>query len=140
MPENDDGEDILFWKGAVLPRVLHGRETVVWSRGDLESIQRIENGVWRTVLRNPDYTPIATLQGEIECSSVIARDMNTKLIFANYPLNSENKITRGLVEQICEGGRRGRKWSRRVVAQSEEIVIVSATDMVHTPAISRHAE
>ena len=44
-----------------------------------DRLQRTENGVWRKVFMVPSYTPVAALQGEVECSSVLARDMKEKL-------------------------------------------------------------
>ena len=104
----------VFWKSVILPRVLYGSEVLVWTVSDMEKIQRVENGVWRRVLRAPDFTPVVTLQGEVGCSSVIARDMKTKLKFARYLLGSENRIAGRMMEQFCGGNRRGTRWSRKV--------------------------
>ena len=69
-----------FWKSVVLPGVLHAGELMVWSRSELDKLQRLENGVWRQVMRAPSYAAVAGLQGEVGCSSVRARDMKLSLI------------------------------------------------------------
>ena len=37
-------------------------------KSELEVLQRIENGVWRTMLGSPGYAPVSTLQGEVGAS------------------------------------------------------------------------
>ena len=69
----------------VLPSVLtvlvSGSE-ICWMKSELEVLQRIENGVWRTImLGTPGYAPVPTLQSEVGASVVVARDIKQKLSY-----------------------------------------------------------
>ena len=42
----------MYWKSVVLPSVLTvlvGGSVICWMKSELEVLQRIENGVWRTM-------------------------------------------------------------------------------------------
>ena len=54
----------------VQPRVPSAAAVVVWTREERKQLQRVENRVWRQILRAPIYTLVAALQGEIGESSV----------------------------------------------------------------------
>ena len=103
-----------YWKNVVLPSVLYASEVVVWKRDELAKLQRIENCVWRQILRPSDYTPVVTLQGEVGCSSVEARDRKIKLKFAKHMMETENRIGRRFVMRAVGGEVRGTRWSRKV--------------------------
>ena len=107
-----------FWKSVVLPGVLHAGEVMVWNRTEMEKMQRIENGVWRRVMRAPTYTPVAGLQGEVGCSSMKARDMKGKMKFGRFLMNTRNGMLRGLVRRAREGGN---SWMRRMSEYMEEL-------------------
>ena len=103
-----------FWKNVILPGVLSSSEVSVWRSGEKKELQTIENGVWRRILKAPDFTPVAALQGEVGCSSVLARDIRGKIKFARYLMNSENSVARRLVEQFSRNNRMRSAWSREI--------------------------
>ena len=103
----------VYWKSVVLPGVLSVAEVMPWNENELDKLQRIENGVWRKVLRAPDCTAIAALQGEIGCSSVRARDIKIKLMFAKHLVEGENSFTKMALEKMKTTGRGGR-WYKLV--------------------------
>ena len=94
-----------FWKSVVLPGVLSANEVLVWTKAERQKLQRIENGVWRKVLRAPPYAPVVALQGEVGCSSVDARDMKSKIKFAKYLMETENVVLRAVFERMRDRGR-----------------------------------
>ena len=82
------------------PRVLSATAVMVWTGGEVEQIQRVENKVWRQILGAPGYTPVAALQGEIGASTVRGRDMKIKITFAQYMFRTRN----GLFHSIPRNG------------------------------------
>lgn len=100
-----------FWKSIVLPAVLSSGQLMVWSKKEMEKLQRIENSVWRKIMSAPTYTPVCTLQGEIGSSSVLARDIKGKLRMAKYFMSTENKILRNVFERVRGSNS---KWMKRM--------------------------
>ena len=96
----------------VLPSVLNSAKVIVWKK-EKDRLQVIENGVWRKILAAPGYAPVVTLQGEIGCSSVEARDMKGKLSFARYMVDSDNGIMRRMWVRI-KGADGGCSWGSEV--------------------------
>ena len=74
----------VYWKSVVLSSVLVGASALCWTKSELVVLQRIENGVWWTMLGAPGYAPVSTLQGEVWASGVVARDINQKLSYQKY--------------------------------------------------------
>ena len=69
-----------FWKGAALQSITHGSDVTYYTKEQLNKIQVTENQVYRYLLGAPKHTPICTFRGEIGASSIIIRDMKTKLL------------------------------------------------------------
>jgi len=46
-----------FWKFVVLPSVLYASAVTLWTKEELDNLQRIETGVWRKLLGAPKYSP-----------------------------------------------------------------------------------
>ena len=46
------------------------------------------------------YAPVVTVQGEVGCSSVNARDMKGKLLFARYMRETENGLLSKMWDRI----------------------------------------
>ena len=66
-----------------MPAVLMGSSVVCWMRAELETTQRIENGVWRAVLGAPGYAPVVTLRAKVGTSNMLVRDLKTKICDEN---------------------------------------------------------
>ena len=111
-----------FWKSVVLPGVLNASEVMVWNEREKERLQRIENGVWRKVMRAASFTPVVALQGEVGCSTVRARDMKGKLKFAMYCVNAENVVLRKIIERVRMVGRMN-GWMRMIEKYMGELGI-----------------
>jgi len=98
-----------FWKNVVLPSVLTSSAVVVWKRKEIDRLQKIENGVWRKIFRAPSYTPVAALQGEVGCSTVIGRDAKTKLKFIKFLQECKNGLLRKIWHRM-KGNERAKNW------------------------------
>ena len=109
-----------YWKGVVLPSVLSSGQVMVWGKREIDKLQRIENGVWRSVFGAPGHTPVAVLQGEVGCSSVEARDMKEKLKFVRYLMGCESGVVRRIFEGMIHGENGGR-WMKLVGRYVEEL-------------------
>ena len=55
----------------------------VLDEAELETMQRIENGVWRAVLGAPGYAPVVTLRAKVGTSNMLIRDLKTKICDEN---------------------------------------------------------
>ena len=76
----------------VLPAVLTGASVLCCIRSELEVLQKIENGVRRMMLSAPGHALVSTLQGEVEASGMVARDIKLKLGFQKYLIDCENEL------------------------------------------------
>ena len=57
---------------------------IYYTKEQLNKIQVTENQVYRYILGAPKHTPKYTLRGEIGASSIITRDMKTKLLYLKH--------------------------------------------------------
>ena len=78
-----------YWKSLAMPSFLFGSEVIEYSEGDLQALQKVENQVYRGILKTPTYVASCTLRAEIGASSARARDIKSKLLFAKHA-TSEN--------------------------------------------------
>ena len=62
-----------FWKCIVLPSVLREYSVLVWTKEEMEKLQRVEKSIWRQILGAPSYVAVEALRGEVGCSAVIER-------------------------------------------------------------------
>ena len=92
-----------FWKSVVLPVVLSSVEVVTWNKTEKERLQKIENGIWKKILKAPSWVARAALQGEVGSTSVHVRDITGTLLFLKYMMGSENRIMRIIVEKMKRG-------------------------------------
>ena len=74
----------VYWKSVVLPSVLMGASVICWTKLELEVLQRIEYGVWQTMLGVPGYALVSTVHCEVGASGVVARDIEQKLSYQKY--------------------------------------------------------
>ena len=81
-----------YWKSVVMPAVLMGSSVVCRTRAELETMQRIENGVWRAVLGAPGCAPVVTLRGEVGTSNMHTRDLKTKICYEKYLIENGNEL------------------------------------------------
>ena len=52
----------VYWKSVVLPSVFLGASLICWTKLEMEVLQRIKNGVWRTMLGAPGYAHFHTAE------------------------------------------------------------------------------
>ena len=75
-----------YWKGAVIPKLLHGSDVVYFTQNELDKFQTIENKTYRTILQVPRFTANEFLRGEIGASSAKSRDIKNKISFLKHAL------------------------------------------------------
>merc|ERR1711874_522546 len=70
-----------IWKLMAITALLFGRTVVTTSKNNIERLKRMENKVWRYLLRIGGYATIEALRGEIGASMVKSRIMETMLLY-----------------------------------------------------------
>ena len=89
-----------FWKGLALATFMYGQEVIMYSKADIEKLQRIDNKAYRTILNLPIYTAVEFLRGEIGCLSVMAREIKNKLSYLKHIMTGQgNEIVKKIVEE-----------------------------------------
>ena len=89
-----------FWKGLAIPRFMYGQDVILYTKADIESLQRIDNKAYRSILQLPIYTAVEFLRGEIGCSSVMARELKNKLLYLKHIISGDgNKIVKKIVSE-----------------------------------------
>jgi hypothetical protein len=118
-----------YWKSVVLPSILHASAAIIWNDGEQEKLQIIENGVWRQILGAPSYAAVATLQGDVGASTVIARDMRVKLLYYKHLIDTKNEL---LKEVLIDEMRQERPVSFVLkVGKYAENIGMSTRDISH---------
>ena len=69
-----------YWKSLALANFLYFQEIIIFNKTDLQKLQEIENRAYRHILQVPTYTAIEFLRGEVGVSSMITRDMKSKIM------------------------------------------------------------
>jgi hypothetical protein len=97
----------VFWKGAILPTILHGMQVCVWKKEEIKKMEIIQNNVMRSILNMPRRTPIAYIQGENGYSAHKYRDMKMKLTMLQHVLKNNRNL-----KEMLEGEweQSGQKW------------------------------
>lgn len=94
-----------YWKGVGLAATLYGAEILDYNKEELEKLQRIENKVYRCILRVPTYTANCVLRSEVGATSTVARDGKIKILFAKHILKeSRNELMREIFLEEYEKG------------------------------------
>ena len=97
-----------FWKGVALPHILMGNQVVVFNQEEVESLQVIENGVYRKILGGTRDTVLETLRGEIGSSLMSSRIMENKILFMKNMQEGENELMKEIVRNMKED--KDNKW------------------------------
>ena len=92
-----------YWKNVALPSILHGSQVIVWNKVELETLQKIENNVWRHILGASGHTPVVCMQGDIGSSSVETRDMKAKLGYIEHLKEGGNLLGKEVMKRIVTG-------------------------------------
>ena len=91
-----------YWEGVVVPGLLFGSAVVDWNKGEISKLQRSEDDVWRKILGAPGYAPLVSMRGDIGVSTVMAKDMKSKLGYIQYIYKSENVLLSAILSVIIE--------------------------------------
>ena len=69
---------------------LYCQEIIIFNKTDIQKLQEIENRAYRHILQVPTYTAIEFLHGEVGSSSMITRDMKSKIMYTKHALTTRN--------------------------------------------------
>ncbi|XP_050714164.1 uncharacterized protein LOC126997158 [Eriocheir sinensis] len=97
-----------YWKNVALPSILYGVNIINITKTDIKKLQRIENEVYRKILRAPMYAQEAALRGEIGSSSVKNRIREGQWKYLRYVLVEGNDLVRRVGEEMIE--KRQSRW------------------------------
>ena len=119
-----------YWKSVVLPALLFASSVIVWSRNELERLQRDENKVWRFILGAPSYTAVAALRGDLGASCMKMRDAKTKLKYVRYVMkDSPCNLRRIVLEDMLDKGRDG--LAKSIIKYMNELEIVGVNELTN---------
>ena len=110
-----------FWKGVILPAVLHGIGLMEMSKKEMKKLQAIENRVYGTILGARKGTAIATIRGETGASLVRTRFIRSRLMIAHSIWNGKNKLVRNILEKMREDI--GNTWNNKLNQYLTEVGI-----------------
>lgn len=116
-----------FWKSVVLPSILFADAVIVWNKDELGKLQREENNVWRQILGAPEYAPVAALRGDIGASTMVGRDVKTKLKYVRSKMNGNCELMRRIIEDMWMKDK-GR-WIRVLKEYMSKIGMVSLENL-----------
>ena len=111
----------VVWKLQAISALLFGKQVVTLSKKLIDKIQKIENNMYRYLIGVGGTTPVATLRGEVEASSIESRIMETVLNFTRDTLQGRFIDVKSYMEHDLETGK-GR-WSRTVQKYRQELGI-----------------
>ena len=125
-----------YWQSVVVPAVLMGSSVVCWTKVELETMHRIENGVWRAVLGAPGYAPVVTLQGVVGTSKMLTRDLKTKICYEKYLMENGNELLKEtyletMRENMGEWSRTVREYRRTLEISEERLRNISREEFKH---------
>ena len=110
-----------IWKMMHIPAIMYGRTVVTTTDSNITKLQRIENRIWRFLLRIGRYSTVEALRGEIGTSIVKSRIMETSLAYILDVINGEfEEFKRIMLDSIKE--EKGR-WYNNVNKYRQELNI-----------------
>ena len=86
-----------YWKNICVPAILYGFNTAKITEKEINSLQVIENGVYRKILKAPSYAPTGTLRGEIGSAMMKTRIIKGKLLYWKSVQEGNNELLKELV-------------------------------------------
>ena len=93
-----------YWEVVVLPSLLYGSAVINWSKTEIECLQRSEDDVWRKVLGAPGYAPLVAMRGDVGASTILARDIKSKMKFVKHVVESQSEILNNILAVVMDNG------------------------------------
>ena len=123
-----------YWKGVVLPSVLHGIG-LMNPNGDLiNKLQSMEHGVYRKILRARENTVKEVLRGEVGVSDTETRFIQSRLLLAKSIWESTNKWVKDIIIKIRNDN--NNPWNRvlngylrKVGIQFEDLILMDKKEI-----------
>ena len=99
-----------YWKGIVLPTVLHGAGLMNPGGALINKLQRMENGVYRKILGARRNTVVEVLRGEVGASATETRFIESRLMLTKSMWEGKNEWVKEILKKVRENGRNN--WNR----------------------------
>ena len=109
----------IYWKGVILPSVLHGIGLMEMNKREIGKLQAIENRAYGTILGARKGTPTATIRGETGASLVRTRFIKARIMLAHSIWNGKNELVKGILRNMRND--RGNTWNKQLNQYLEEI-------------------
>ena len=110
-----------YWKGVILPSVLHGVGLMEFTQKEINKLQATENRTYRTILGARQGTPNVCVRGETGASLVKSRLMKARILLAHSIWNGKNKVVREVLRRVRRD--RDNTWNKRLNQYLREIGI-----------------
>ena len=94
-----------FWKSIVLPSVLYGAGLMNTTVSEVNSLQVVENGVFRKILGARKSTANAALRGEIGASLMSTRFVKSRLMLVKSIQDGNNELVKEILKNFRKDSR-----------------------------------
>ena len=111
----------LYWKTIVLPSLLLGVGVMNFTVEQVQTLQTIENSVYRMILGAASYAPNATLRGDIGASLMESRMIENRLTLIKSIKEGKNELVKEILTNIR--GEKSNAWNRQLEKQMKEVNI-----------------
>ena len=109
-----------YWKQIALPSILHCLPVIHLTKTDIDTIQKVENSVYRKMLGAQRYAPVCALRGEIGSSLMETRNLETKLNYYRYAQTGDNALLKNIMDDMEI---KKMSWYLEIEKQMEELQI-----------------
>ena len=110
-----------FWKGVVVPSLLHGIEVINYTKNERKSLQIIENSVYRKILGAIMISATEALRSELGASLMSTRIMQSKLLFVKSIMEGDNLLIKEILRNIRQIP--SNKWKIQINEYLKELEI-----------------
>ena len=124
----------MYWKGVVLPTVLHGVGLMNIDGKKIEKLQSIEYGVYREILGALQDTVVEVLRGEIGVSLIETKIIQSRLLLVRSIWNGKNEWVKDILKELR--GEKNNQWNKvlnrylgKIGVQFEELVEMSKEEI-----------
>ena len=113
--------DTFCGKNGVMSSILVGISIITLRQYEIDTLQILENGVYRQILGGRQFTPIAILRGEAGSSMVKTRVIQAWLILVKSIMEGDNLLLKQILGKIME--LRVGSWYTTLTKYLEEVGI-----------------
>ena len=90
----------MIWKSIAVQGLLYASPAMNYTLKEIEGLQIVENSVYRNLLEVANFTPNATLKGEIGALKMLTRIIEERLIFLKGIQENNNEFMKKILKNI----------------------------------------